>query len=398
MTSRNRPNVTDSALLTSAVRILSEQGKSTFEVKDWRTIMPEVSFIKAGRRATDPIVPIPFEEPTMAKAQAEVKATAFKAATKAAAKKGIVKPKHEPSLKPKHEPSLKPGESAPGVKGVFPQVGVDTVTKSVVQSGLHQPNGEHTVTDATTKTDADLPQATKDKQAATQAKMAEKAAKIEAAAKKKAEAEAAKKAKAAEREAAAKLSKEQREAKAAERAEALKAANPDGKRTYFGSMLTLADKVKAGAYKKGLNGQLRSDDEVARILEVVKPETVGKLIMEVLLMETNPYAHLNIGQQSMNLRNKLRGALRAEEGAGLIVKPGTDTEPPVRATVTRLKELRDANSYATEEDAMAKRAEAKAKKEEARKQAAAEKQANKDKLAKEKAEAKAQTPAAQPAA
>lgn len=393
MTSRNRPNVTDSALLTSAVRILSEQGTTTFEVKDWRTIMPEIAQVKAGRRATDPIITIPLEN-IMAKAQADVKATAYKTASKAAAAKGITKPKHESSLKP--------GESAPGVKGVFPQVGVDKTAGGVVQSGLHQPNGDKPVTNAqTTKTDADLPQATKDKMAAAQAKIVEKEAKVAAAAKKKEEAAKTKADKAAEREAASKLSKEQREAKAAAIAEARKAGDPEGKRTYFGSMLSLADKVKAGAYKKGLNGQLRSDDEVARILEVVTPANTVKLLMQVLCLTENPYAHLNIGQQSMNLRNKLRGALRAEDGAGLIVVPGTESQPPVRATITRLKELRDSNGFATEEDAVTKRAEAKAAKEKAKAEADAVKQANKDKLAKEKAEAKIQAAAAktaQPAA
>lgn len=387
MSSRNRPNVTDSPLLTPAIRILSQsqQGHPAIMVKPWRSTMPEASVevVKAGRRATDPVITIPKEH-FMAKAQADTKAKEFKAASKTIAAKGVVKPKH------------KPGESAPGVKGIFPQVGVDKDVGGVVKSGL--PSTTTTGDSDMTEAEKTLPQATLDKQAATQAKMAAKLEKQAAATKKKADAEAAKVAKAAEREAAAKLTKEQREAKAAEQAEARKAANPDGKRTYFGSMLTLSDKVKAGAYVKGLNGQLRSDDDVATTLEVVKPENVVKLIMEVLGLTVNPYTHLNIGQQSMNLRNKLRGALRAEEGAGLIVVPGTDTEPPVRATITRLRELRDVHGYATEEDAVTKKAEAKKAKQEAADKAKAEKEANKAKIAAAKAEAKAKPAEAAPAA
>jgi len=98
-----------------------------------------------------------------------------------------------------------------------------------------------------------------------------------------------------------------REAAKAERAARL-AELKDGK-GYVGSMLALADKVKAGEYVKGLTGQLRSNDELAQALDGVLPGGVVKLGVHVLNLESNPYSHLNVGQQSMNLRNKIRGAI-----------------------------------------------------------------------------------------
>lgn len=129
---------------------------------------------------------------------------------------------------------------------------------------------------------------------------AEKAAAREAA---KAEKEAAKLAKVTS-------TKEEREAAKAERQARLEALNPDGTRKYVGSMLALADRVKQGVYVKGVTGQLRSNDELAQILDGVTPNGVIQTAKAVLELDANPYSHLNVGQQSMNLRNKLRGALR----------------------------------------------------------------------------------------
>lgn len=150
------------------------------------------------------------------------------------------------------------------------------------------------------------------------------AAKAEATAKAKAEKEAAKAAAKAEKE-AAKAAKAEAAAKAkAEKAAALEAARKAAaesttegdesgrKRTYFGTMMTLAERVKTGAYVKGTNGQLRCNDDVAVAFDAVSPLGVIRTIREVLgFIDVNPYGHLNIGQQSMNLRNKLRGALKA---------------------------------------------------------------------------------------
>ena len=135
------------------------------------------------------------------------------------------------------------------------------------------------------------------------AKLEAKAAKLEAAAAAKAEKEAAKLAKMT-------ATKEERAAAKAERAARLEALNSDGTRKYVGSMLALADRVKMGLYVKGVTGQLRSNDELAQVLDGVTPNGVIQTAKAVLELEVNPYTHLNVGQQSMNLRNKLRGSLR----------------------------------------------------------------------------------------
>lgn len=140
---------------------------------------------------------------------------------------------------------------------------------------------------------------------------AEKAlAKIAAKAEKTAAREASKAEKAATQLAKVTATKEEREAAKSQRQARFAALNPDGTRKYIGSMLALADRVKEGAYVKGVTGQLRSNDELAQILDGVTPNGVIQTAKAVLALEMNPYSHLNVGQQSMNLRNKMRGALR----------------------------------------------------------------------------------------
>jgi len=140
---------------------------------------------------------------------------------------------------------------------------------------------------------------------------AEKAlAKIAAKAEKTAAREASKAEKAAIQLAKVTATKEEREAAKSQRQARFAALNPDGTRKYIGSMLALADRVKEGAYVKGVTGQLRSNDELAQILDGVTPNGVIQTAKAVLALEMNPYSHLNVGQQSMNLRNKMRGALR----------------------------------------------------------------------------------------
>ena len=63
-------------------------------------------------------------------------------------------------------------------------------------------------------------------------------------------------------------------------------------------------------YIKASNGQLRSTDDLAEALDPVHPLDIVPLVQSLLELGANPYAHLNPGQQSMNMRNKLRGALR----------------------------------------------------------------------------------------
>lgn len=99
---------------------------------------------------------------------------------------------------------------------------------------------------------------------------------------------------------------------------AAEAAKPviDG---YVGPMLALRSRSKAGAYVKAANGQLCCADDVASILGALPPAYVIRACIIAMALPSNPYAHLNIGQQSMNLRNKLRGCLkRGEFGMGVL--------------------------------------------------------------------------------
>lgn len=87
---------------------------------------------------------------------------------------------------------------------------------------------------------------------------------------------------------------------------------------YQGPMLALRDRLKAGQYKKAANGQPSCGDEVANVLGQLEPTEVIAACL-IALDIANPYKHLNIGQQSMNLRNKLRGALKHEKfGMGVL--------------------------------------------------------------------------------
>lgn len=129
----------------------------------------------------------------------------------------------------------------------------------------------------------------------------------------KADAEKAEKAKAkeaakAEKDKIAAAKKEERAAAKAER-EARMAELAAGK-NYTGSMLALAERVKSGAYVKGSNGQLRTTDELAVALDGIGATDVVRIGLDLLKLEDNPYIKLNIGQQSMNLRNRMRGAIK----------------------------------------------------------------------------------------
>lgn len=87
---------------------------------------------------------------------------------------------------------------------------------------------------------------------------------------------------------------------------------------YNGPMRALRDRVKAGKYTKAANGQPSCGDDVAQVLGALEPAEVIKACM-IAMDIANPYLALNIGQQSMNLRNKLRGQLkRGEIGMGVL--------------------------------------------------------------------------------
>lgn len=305
----------------------------TFEVKPWREIMP--------------------------KALADAK-KADRKRVEARIGKG-----------PKHQPATAE-DVTPSQHEEIDQDNGCADSDSVIQSSSVFSNMTKDLTMTTEQTQAKPKLTQAEREAAIQARIAAKEAKLQEAAAKKAEREAAAaakreaaEAKKSEREAAAAAKKAEREA----REQALKAEG----RGYVGSMLSLADRVKQGAYVKGVNGQLRSNDELAVALESCPAENVIKLAIEALDLPMNPYTALNVGQQSMNLRNKLRGALKA----------GT-------LTIDRIREIRDNNGYATME---AEHAAKEARKAE-RKAAAEAKRLEKA----TKAEARAQALAAKKAA
>lgn len=88
--------------------------------------------------------------------------------------------------------------------------------------------------------------------------------------------------------------------------ESLNAVANDGK--YQGPMLALVAARKH--YVKAGNGILCNGDQLATICGAhTREETVTALII-ALKLPGNPYLNLNPGQQSMNLRNKARHALK----------------------------------------------------------------------------------------
>lgn len=90
---------------------------------------------------------------------------------------------------------------------------------------------------------------------------------------------------------------------------------------YQGPMLALRSRLKQGLYQKAANGQPSCGDELATYLGELKPAEVIRACLIALDLPTNPYLHLNIGQQSMNLRNKLRGALKKNDfGMGVVIE------------------------------------------------------------------------------
>jgi flagellar biosynthesis GTPase FlhF len=196
---------------------------------------------------------------------------------------------------------------------------VDTPPAPVIQSGYSIFNQQE-VPAVTDHSDQKAAKAA-EREAAKAAKESAKAAKESEKAAKAAEREAAK----AEKQAAIEAKRQEREnAKAArEAAKAEKLAQADG---YAGSMLALRDaRVR---YVKAMNGRLRSTDEIAQVFDAVDPMGVVAIAMRALNLEANPYARLNIGQQSMNLRNRLRGALKK----GIV-------------TLDAIRELRDAGGH-----------------------------------------------------
>lgn len=77
---------------------------------------------------------------------------------------------------------------------------------------------------------------------------------------------------------------------------------------YTGPMLALRRAVVN--YVKAPNGQPCCGDDLAQVCGQYTREQVVAGLLVALALPTNPYAHLNPGQQSMNLRNKARAALK----------------------------------------------------------------------------------------
>jgi len=82
------------------------------------------------------------------------------------------------------------------------------------------------------------------------------------------------------------------------------------KQGYAGPMLALRRRLKAGAYQKAANGQPCCGDAIAVLCGQYSREVIVKALVAALGLVSNPYAHLNPGQQSMNLRNKARAAVK----------------------------------------------------------------------------------------
>lgn len=78
---------------------------------------------------------------------------------------------------------------------------------------------------------------------------------------------------------------------------------------YVGPMLALRTAVKK--YVVAPNGQPCCGDDLAEICGAFPREAVVAGLVAALGLGSNPYLHLNPGQQSMNLRNKARTALKS---------------------------------------------------------------------------------------
>ncbi len=90
---------------------------------------------------------------------------------------------------------------------------------------------------------------------------------------------------------------------------------------YVGPMLALRERSKLGLYTIAPNGQPSCGDEIARQLGTLRPEFVIRACIIAMALPFNPYDHLNVGQQSMNLRNRLRTAIkRGDFGMGVIIE------------------------------------------------------------------------------
>lgn len=223
---------------------------------------------------------------------------------------------------------------------------IDTPKASEVQSGFsifnQTPPKDTMMTDKDAAKAATAAMTTEERKAAIAAAKTEretvKAANAEAKAQLIAEKAAAKAAKTEAKAAAVAAKAEARAAAKAEREARLAEMGPQGK-------MAALRHAKA-TYVKSATGLLRSNDELAQALDAVPATNVVPLALQLLQLEENPYARLNVGQQSMNLRNRLRGALKK----GIV-------------TIAAIEQARDAGGYAIPAEQIAAKAIAKAERE-----------------------------------
>lgn len=91
-------------------------------------------------------------------------------------------------------------------------------------------------------------------------------------------------------------------------AEQLAGTERESTAKYTGPMLALRDAAKH--YVTGKNGNPHNNDALAQALDGLSREEVVTTLIKAMKLESNPYLHLNPGQQSMNLRNKARGQIK----------------------------------------------------------------------------------------
>lgn len=97
---------------------------------------------------------------------------------------------------------------------------------------------------------------------------------------------------------------------------------------YDGPMLAL--RAAAKSYITPANGNQCCGDALAQACGNYSREVVVKALISALGLEGNPYAHLNAGQQSMNLRNKARAKL----AAGMLTMAEVETALNVAYTLS----------------------------------------------------------------
>lgn len=109
-----------------------------------------------------------------------------------------------------------------------------------------------------------------------------------------------------------------------------KVAKAKDKTPYTGPMLALVSARRN--YAKAANGILCNGDQLATICGAHSRDVTVRALIRALKLPGNPYARLNPGQQSMNLRNKARHAMKDGVLTMAEVKAAYSIEQPVKAT------------------------------------------------------------------